>query len=157
VSAATPSRDEARRALESAGEALSIGDFELARSMARQCLGFDPTDTECNRVLVFSFTRNGEYGPELRQAIGDCLSADPIDAQCLEAKVAAEIHAGDLAAAASTLARRESLVDQPPDYLDEAELARAQRRPAEACEAYRAACRLSQEYACKMVPKVCTS
>jgi len=124
--------------------------------MARECLGLNPADVECNRALLFSFTRNGEYGPELRQAIDDCLAHAPDDPQCLEVKIGAELHAGDLEAARADLARREAMVDQPPDYLDEARLAMALHRPAEACEGFRNACRLSQEYACKMVRKVCS-
>ena len=145
-----------RHAVDLADEALEQGDVPRARQMARECLGLDPGQMECHNDLIMSFTRSGEYGPELRQALDDCLSTQPRDPFCLEAKVLSQVQTGDIGGARDTLAIRESLTDQPPDYIGEAEIALASHQTAAACEAFRNACRLTQEFACAMAGTICS-
>jgi hypothetical protein len=137
--------------------ALNGGQYATARAWARDCLGADPLDVDCHRVLTQSFTRQGEYGSELDVAIDDCLAVYPEEAQCMEAKVLAELGANNISSARDWLARREALSDQPPDYIGRALIAESQGDLSGACDAYRDACRFMQPYACKRVEAECST
>ena len=135
--------------------ALNEARFADARALARECLGLAPLDVGCHHVLINSFTRTGEYGAELNQAIDDCLSVFPDDASCMASKVLAEVHARDLVSARRWLEQRNSLVGHPPYYLGRAILAEAEGDVSTACESYHSACRTGQPYACAQVQKLC--
>ena len=66
--------------------ALNESRFADARALARECLGPDPQNADCHHVLTNSFTRKGEYGAELTQAIDDCLSVLPDEPHAWRAK-----------------------------------------------------------------------
>lgn len=141
--------------IDRAFKALDALDFDEARAQARECLGLNPEIMDCHHALVFSFSRNGEYTPELAQAIDDCLEFNPDDPECLETAVGLRLHAKDLAGARELLARRNEVPDLVPDYIGMAELSMASGDVEDACASFVEACRLSQEYACAMVKTLC--
>ena len=144
-----------RRTIALAFMALDVEDFATARAAARDCLGRDPVAAECHHALLWSFTRKGEYGAELRQAIDDCLAVSPDEAYCLEAEVLASLRAGDLARARAALTRRDAAPDMQPDYIGEALVALASNDVAAACVAFEESCKIGQPYACRMVHERC--
>jgi hypothetical protein len=147
---AVDNSESAKAALNGALDALKSGDLSSARSLARECLGFNPAEIECHHVLGYSFTRGGEYGAELALEIQDCLEVDPADARCLEVQIMAQVRSGDLADAHETMKLRNSLTDEPPDFIGEAAIAQADNEPAAACADYGNACAVGQPYGCAM-------
>lgn len=141
--------------IDEAFRALDDGNWDAARAAARDCLGRNPNISDCQHALVYSFTRKGEYTPELVQTLGDCLALDPKDPECLETSIIVRLKAGDLAGARRALAERNAIPDFVPDYVGAAEVALASGDRPEACKQFAEACRLSQEYACAMVKTGC--
>jgi hypothetical protein len=149
-----PQESDGARALELLNE---NADYDGARALARECLGRDPTDARCNWALLWSFTRQGDWGAELRQASADCLDALPEDAFCIDIAADVAMRDGDLATAERLLDSRASTnADEDRQLIfQQALLAEAKGDRAAACSLFTATCSQGFEPACVRARRVC--
>jgi Tfp pilus assembly protein PilF len=131
-----------------AWDALEREDFAAARAAAQDCLRSDPSDRECFRVELFSYTRSGDF-ENARLLLEECLFDSPEDIECLGAMLTQLVRDRDLVAARRFADRVHAIARNGVEtQLIDGQIADVAGDNATAIKAYEIACTGGQEYAC---------
>lgn len=138
-----------------AGYLMSKSQFKEAIDLARTCLSEDIENSLCHRVMVSSFTRQGDFENGYPYIL-DCLDKDPSNTDCLGGMVTTLLSFDDFEAAKAVLDEVELTEHEDSLWLHLSRGQYYQRvgQTGKALSNYKAACDLGQPFACKMVGKI---
>lgn len=137
-----------RRLQHQANDELDVEDHVAARRAAQACLVINPTNRECFRAELSSYTRTGDLATA-RLLLDECLLDEPDDLDCLGARVTQHLRQGELTSARSVVDRLHHLApDSGISHFADGEIAHRSGDRATAAAAYERACTDGQEFAC---------